>query len=80
MPRTNGQILQDALEDAVQEGERPYAAARACVEACDITRNPDDGVRELRSLLSGLDLFATKLERFRNGAEILASKAGAAVR
>lgn len=80
MPRTNGQILQEALEGAVQEGEKPYAAVRAALMELDIFGDARAGERELRILLSGLDSFATRLERFSNGANILASKAHAAIR
>lgn len=80
MGKTNGQALLDALEAAIDVGEGAYQNAREAVRELDINDDKKAGVARVRALLGGLDAFATRLERFANGAEILARKAADFVR
>ena len=78
--KTNGQLLQDALDAAMEEGEVPYQANRAALKELDIFGDWDAGSGHLRATLDGIDSFVASLEGFRDVAENVARRALAAVR
>ena len=78
--KTNGQLLQDALDEALAEGEMPYQANRSALKALDLMRDLEGGKAHLEAVLSGIDSFAASLERFRDAAENVSRRAVSAVR
>jgi hypothetical protein len=78
--KTNGQLLQELFETALEEGEVPYQANRAALKELGIFNDMEAGAKNLRATLSGIDSFVATLERFRDGAENVARRALAAVR
>lgn len=78
--KTNGQLLQEILDEALEEGEIPYQANRSVLKTIDLFNDIEAGVRHLRATLDGIDSFVGSLERFRDAAENVARRAGSAVR
>lgn len=78
--KTNGEVLAEAFEKAVRDGEVPYQANRRAAKQIDILGNDADGLRELAVMLSGMDVFIADLEAFQRGAEVVAKQSVASVR
>jgi hypothetical protein len=78
--RTNGDILTEAVDRTVRDGEMPYQASRNAVKAFDIFDDVETGRREVGVMLDGIRLFISNLEVLGHDFETVARKAGAAVR
>lgn len=80
MSRTNGQLMEDSLAEAIAAGEAPYQANRAAVHSLDILNRAPEGREKLNEVLAGLDGFIRALEGVRNVSQRVVRDAVAAVR
>jgi hypothetical protein len=73
--KTNGQVLEEKLSEALKTGELPYQANRRAMSLIDQTHDDRRGLKELNVMLAGMGLFISDLEGFGNAARELAKKA-----
>jgi len=78
--KTNGQLMQDVLDDALATGEEPYQSNRAAVKEFDIFGDEAAGARKIRETMAGIDAFVAKLEGFKDVAEAVNRRAISLVR
>ena len=78
--KTNGQLLQEKLDEALAEGEVPYKANRDAVRSFDIFRDVEDGLIHADRMVAGIGVFVEKLEGFKDVAAAVAGRADTLVR
>lgn len=80
MAKTNGQVLEEKLKEALVDGEAPYQANREAVKILDIFGRVDEGVEILKDLVAGIDVLVARLEVFRDAANAVSRRALSTVR
>ena len=80
MSRTNGQLLEEALSDAIAIGEMPYRANRDAVRYLNILNRAPEGREKLNDVLAGIDNFIRALGRVRDVSEVIVRNASSVLR
>lgn len=78
--KTNGQLMQERLNAALESGEVPYQANRAAVKEFDIFEDVEAGTAQVEKMVAGIRVFVAKLEGFKDVAEAVARRADSFVR
>ena len=78
--KKNGELLDDLLTAAIKTGEISYQSNRRALKKIDIQGDPEAGLKEIKLMLTGLDMFVKDLERVYSVAKDVKKRAGATIR